>query len=120
MKKWTMVVLVAASFIAGCATHYGARPPLQELKHSMERSRVIEVMGEPKKSETRLSKEGMLYSWDDPLDGGIGASEEYFVVMQNGKLIQYGVLTKGAEGVFGLWRAIDEAPSKAFKDGRTD
>ena len=113
------MVFFCGVFIAllnGCATHYGARPPLHKLAYDMDRGEVVNVMGRPGQSEVFSGKEGLLYSWDDPMDGGVGASEEYYVVLVDGKLKQYGVLTKGAAAMFGLPRAIEQAPSSAFPE----
>lgn len=103
-------------FLSGCATHYGARPPLYKLAYDMDRVEVINIMGDPGQSETFSGKEGLLYSWDDPMDGGVGASEEYYVVLVDGKLKQYGVLTKGGAATLGLPRAIEQAPTSAFPE----
>ena len=109
--------LLVLTLITGCitnASHYGPRPPLQKLTAGMTKTEVLNIMGKPIQDETSNEKNVVVYSWDDPWDGGIGATEEYFVLLVDGNLKQYGVLTNGSRAYFGVWNAIKQAKSLAF------
>ena len=108
---FTLTLLLTA-----CSTvsHYGARPKLESLEAGMSPEEVIENLGKPAMQEKKGENEAFIYGWDNPWDSVIGAAEEYFVLFKSGRLVQYGMITKGAATNFGIWRAIESASAVAF------
>lgn len=88
------VILTAALFMmAGCATttsHYGRRPDFNSISIGMAESDVVAAIGKPSKVSTSGSTKYLSYGWDDPWDGRIGAAEEFFVRLVDGRVDAYG------------------------------
>ncbi|RYY76062.1 MAG: SHOCT domain-containing protein [Gammaproteobacteria bacterium] len=91
MKKSLLILLTLVS--VGCVsttTHYGSRPDLSSLKIGMTQEEVYKAIGKPAKVSSQGAISYLSYGWDDPWDGRIGAAEEYYVRLLNGKLESFG------------------------------
>ena len=56
----------------------------------MTKSQAIEAMGEPSKVASDGGATYLQYGWDDPWDGKVGAAEQYFVRIVDGKVDAFG------------------------------
>jgi outer membrane protein assembly factor BamE (lipoprotein component of BamABCDE complex) len=113
MKKAFSIVIII--FIASCSTHHFSRPPMHSINIGMTHDEVIKIMGNPATTEKSAEKTAIVYTWDDPWDGSTSSREEYFIVFDNDKVIDYGLFSNGARHTFGVWRGIELSPTRNSK-----
>lgn len=88
-----VAMLLVALTLSGCMTttsHYGRRPDFSEVEIGMTRAQVIAILGKPVKVAAARGGTYLQYGWDDPWDGNIGAAENFFVRLVDGKVDAFG------------------------------
>jgi hypothetical protein len=88
-----VAMLSVALAISGCITttsHYGRRPDFSAVELGMTRAQVIAILGKPAKVAATHGATYLQYGWDDPWDGSVGAAEDFFVRLVDGKVESFG------------------------------
>lgn len=93
MTKLGIILYSSLFALSGCITttsHYGTRPDLSKLQIGMSQEEVINILGKPVNVAASEGVTYLQYGWDSPWDGRVGATEEYFVRLVNGKVNAFG------------------------------
>lgn len=87
---FSVALVLLLSACVTTTTHYGRRPNLSALSQGMTETEVVAIMGKPAKVAVHGRSRYLHYGWDSPWDGRVGATEEYFVRLVDGKVDSFG------------------------------